>query len=470
MSLFGDRSYAEFAVILEAANAAFGKSAPDGWTQLKMSELGIGQSGDTFTSPNGRGKAIVLEKDGELMVGFRGTDKLNDIKDYDNISLVKNYPRQFDELLDAVAEYQAEFDLHTTFTGISLGGAATNIVADKAARQWGGAFETSSFFGISSPYLSSADDRDIFNLGMQNDAVYGVVPGSWTDRSRALATENMYIYEDRRYFIDNLDESLIAHRVGGYNRAMASLEGLTVANGDLLVDVLNPDSYVIFDETRERLKASELRHPGDEILTIVGESVDDRINGADKKVGGGDQERIYGMGGDDLIVGKRDSDELHGGSGDDKLDGGDGLDTMFGDGGDDTLVFETDGEMGEGGSGRDKFIIRTVDAQGSGPATVNITDFTPGEDKILLNRFDGDMDRKGIQPLHFVEYAVYDESDGLSPLEKGFVNDLEPGGVTIFEDENGNTLLIINRDGDRGREFVIEFDGSLGDFSGDLLL
>ena len=45
-----------------------------------------------------------------------------------------------------------------------------------------------------------------------------------------------------------------------------------------------------------------------------------------------------------------------------------------------------------------------------------------------------------------------------------------PGGITIYEDQNGDTWLIINRDNDRHREFVIEFNGALGDFSSDLLL
>jgi hypothetical protein len=133
VGLFGNRSYEEFATILQAANAAFGKGGPDGWTQLKMSDLGIDQFGDTFTSPNGRGKAIVLEKDDELIVAFRGSDKWSDIKDYDKISAVKSYSRQFDKLMEKVAKYQDENDLHTTFTGISLGGAVTNIVAEKAA-------------------------------------------------------------------------------------------------------------------------------------------------------------------------------------------------------------------------------------------------------------------------------------------------------------------------------------------------
>ena len=470
VSLFGDRSYEEFTTILEAANAAFGKSGPNGWTQLKMSDLGIDQFGDTFTSRNGRGKAIVLEKDDELIVAFRGSDKWSDLKDYDKISVVKSYSRQFDKLLEKVAKYQGDNDLHTTFTGISLGGAVTNIVAAKADNQWDDAFKDSSFFGISSPYLANNRNRDLFNLGIQNDEIYGIIPGSWNQGAKDLATQNIFIYLNKRAVIDNLDDSLFAHHVGGFNRAMASLDGLTVEGGDLLVDILNPDSLLIFDQTKEVLKASELKHSRDKVLTIVGESAKDRINGADNKVGGGDEERIYGMGGNDRIHAKTGRDELHGGGGNDLLDGGDGRDSMFGDGGNDKLVFETHLELGEGGAGADRFIIRTITNQASTPASVVITDFTPGEDTLVLDRFDGNKDKKGIQSLDFVEYAVYDASDGLSDLEQGYVNDLKPGGVTIYQDEHGDTLLIINRDGDRGREFEIKFEGALGDFSADLLL
>jgi Ca2+-binding RTX toxin-like protein len=470
VGLFGDRTYEEFATILQAANAAFGKSGPNGWAQLKMSEIGIDQFGDVFTSRNGRGKAIVLEKDGELIVAFRGTDKWSDLKDYDKISVVKSYSRQFDKLMEQVAKYQDEHDLHTTFTGISLGGAVTNIVAAKADNQWDGAFKDSSFFGISSPYLANNRQRDLFNLGVQNDEIYGIIPGSWNQGAKDLATQNIFIYLNHRTLVDNLDDSLFAHHVGNFNRAMASLDGLTVADGKLLVDMLNPDSLLIFDQTREVVKASELKHSRDRILTIVGESRKDRINGADDKVGGGDEERIYGMGGNDQIHAKSGRDELHGGSGNDMLDGGDGRDSMFGDGGNDRLVFETHLELGEGGAGKDRFIIRTISSHGAAPASVVITDFTPGEDVLVLDRFDGNKDKKGMQSLHFAGYAVYDADDGLSPLEQGFVNDTRPGSVAIYQDQNGDTLLIINRDGDRAREFEIKFDGALGDFAADLLL
>ena len=239
MGLFGNRSFEEFGVILQAANAAFGKGGPAGWTQLDMSDLNINnQNGNTFTSPNGRGKAIVLEKDGELIVAFRGTDKRNDFKDYDNVSVAKSYSRQFDKLVDRVAKYQEENDLHTTFTGISLGGAVTNIVAQKAAHQWGHAFKESSFFGISSPYLANNRNRDLFNLGVQNDLIYGIIPGSRNKGSKELATQNIYFYLKHQFLTDNLDDNIHAHHVGHFNQAMASLQGLTVMGGESLVDVL----------------------------------------------------------------------------------------------------------------------------------------------------------------------------------------------------------------------------------------
>ena len=135
MSLFGYLDLEEFATIYRVAVASYGKAdVPQGSVALTMAELGIDNQGnDTiFTSKNGRGKAIVAEFEGELVVGFRGTDKYNDIKDYNNISLTKNYFKQFERLIEAVKDYSQENDLDVTFTGISLGGAVTNIIADRA--------------------------------------------------------------------------------------------------------------------------------------------------------------------------------------------------------------------------------------------------------------------------------------------------------------------------------------------------
>ena len=217
------------------------------------------------------------------------------------------------------------------------------------------------------------------------------------------------------------------------------------------------------------MKAGELRHPKDKVLTIIGEGRDDWIVGTN---GGarGDTERIYGMGGDDTIKAKHGRDEIHGGNGNDYIDGGSERDWMFGEAGKDKLVFDTHGDMGEGGTGNDRFVIKTITRPGPDPASVTITDFTPGEDTLVFNQFDGNSAKKGVQSLRFVEFAVYDGSDGLNNLEKGYVGDnaRKPGSVTIYQDENGDTFLIINTDHDRHREFEIKFDGALGDFSADL--
>jgi Ca2+-binding RTX toxin-like protein len=329
---------------------------------------------------------------------------------------------------------------------------------------------THPFFGISSPYLSNNRHRDLFNLGVQNDLVYGVVPGSWNEGSKEAATEHIYFYLKHRFMTGNLEDNIHAHDVGAFNRAMLSLVGLTVESGEQLVDVLKPDSYLVFDQFKGTVQASKVGLPKDKVLTIVGESRDDRIAGTNGGVRG-DSERVYGLGGDDVIRAKHGRDEIYGGTGDDTLDGGLGRDWMSGGDGNDRIVFETHLDAGEGGAGKDRFIVKTVTNSGPSPAEIIIADFTPGQDTLVLNAFDGNRERKGIQPLHFVEYAVYDANDGLSPLEQGFVNnnDLRPGGVTIYQDENGDTFLIINRDHDRGREFEIKFDGSLGDFSADLM-
>lgn len=468
VGLFGDRSYEEFATILYAANAAFGKAGPSGWTQLKMSDIGIKQNGDTYTSPNNRGKAIVLQQDDQLIVAFRGTDKFNDIEDYYDISAVKSYARQFDKLLDALKVYQNSNGLETTFTGISLGGAVTNIIADKSDNQWGDAFKNSTYLGIASPYLSNNTHRDLTNFGIQNDLVYGVVPNSWNPRSKSMAAENVYIYENGRRFVDNLDDQLSPHHVGGLNSAIKSLDGLITMTGARLVDELKQDSYVIFDRTKEVLKASELDHPDFHVLTIIGESRDDRINGADKGNRGGNEERVFGRGGNDVISTRQGRDELHGGSGDDVLNGGNGADWMYGDAGDDRLILADHRDLAEGGDGSDRFVIQTIGKGGAQPAQVMLPDFKPGEDKIDFRDFDGNNMKKGVQSLKVVEYVQY--TDGQSELERGFVNNLKPGGITIYEDQFDNTWLIINRDDDRNREFVIQFDGALGDFSASLLL
>ncbi len=481
MSLFGDLSLVEFETALRSAIASFGhRNPPIGYDSLKMQDLGIDQNGTTFTSRNGRGKAIVLQQDNELIVAFRGTDHLNDIKDYDNISFSKNYCKQFQPLLNHVADYARDGDLHVTFTGASLGGAVTNIIADRADSRWGKAFADASFVGISSPYLSHNRKVDLFNFGFGNDIVYHLIPGSWGSAEKAFATRHVYLYQNHRYFKDdNLHDRVGPHHVGNYGDAIETLDGLQFDDGRLLADRLDTNSYVLFDDTREIVHAGRLEHPGSSPLTIIGENRNDRLFGATGHDHGSHKEWIFGRGGNDKIYGRRASDELYGGNGNDILKGGQGVDYMSGGADNDTIYFEDNGDRAMGGTGRDRFIVSDILPKndkghltpfGGHAPQLFIEDFEPGSDVLNLRRIDGDLGRKGDQPLHFAGYERYDESDGLDDLEKGFVNDTSPGSVTIFEDKSGDTLVIINRDGDRAREMEIHLHGDVGNIIADLLL
>ena len=88
-----------------------------------------------------------------------------------------------------------------------------------------------------------------------------------------------------------------------------------------------------------------------------------------------------GLGGDgnDVLRGGIGKDTLDGGAGDDKLIGGIGKDVLNGGAGDDKLVGGRHADMLTGGEGEDVFVF----GRGSGHDV--ITDFTQGEDAILLS-------------------------------------------------------------------------------------
>jgi Ca2+-binding RTX toxin-like protein len=481
MSLFGDLSLDEFAIALRSALASYGHvNPPQGFDALKMHDLGIDQNGTTYTSKSGRGKAIVVQQDDELIVAFRGTDHFNDIQDYDNISVTKGYYKQFQSLLNHVADYAKEGGLHVTFTGISLGGAVTNIIADHADDRWGQVFADANFVGIASPYLSHNRKADLFNFGFGNDIVYHVVPGSWTHGSRSLATKHVFLYENHRLTkTDNLDDRVSVHHVGNYVDAIGALADLQFDDGKMLADKLDIHSYVLFDSTKEKLQAGRLEHPGSSPLTVIGEDRKDRLYGASTHNHGSHDEWFFGRGGDDKIYAKRGDDLLYGGGGDDLLMGGRGVDYASGGAGKDQIHLEDNRDRASGGDDRDGFVVHDIlpkndkghlSPAGDNPARVFIEDFVKGEDVLNLRRVDGDLDKKGDQPLHFAGYERYDASDGLDDLEKDYVNDTSPGSVTIFEDKSGDTLVIVNRDSDRSREMEIVLHGDVGDIRHDLLL
>ena len=117
----------------QASQAAFvGGNIPAGWNVVTPAQLGLGSQysdGIYFTDPTSRASAIVLQQGSSYIVAFRGTDDPIDTLYYPEL-LTGTYIHHYDPLLNGLIATApgAAF----AFTGASLGGAATILLADIA--------------------------------------------------------------------------------------------------------------------------------------------------------------------------------------------------------------------------------------------------------------------------------------------------------------------------------------------------
>ena len=130
---------------------------------------------------------------------------------------------------------------------------------------------------------------------------------------------------------------------------------------------------------------------------LFGDFGDDTLDG-----GTGDDDLNGGQGDDDLNGGEG-KDSLQGGKGNDTLAGGAGADSLFGGDGNDTLTGQDDGpepsiDFLNGGAGDDTILAGEGDVVTAGQGAdriivdgsasqqeVSITDFAPGQDKLLIS-------------------------------------------------------------------------------------
>jgi len=100
------------------------------------------------------------------------------------------------------------------------------------------------------------------------------------------------------------------------------------------------------------------------------------LNGNDTIDGGSGNDILAGNIGNDLINGGAGADTVFGGQNEDIVSGGDGNDHLWGDRGNDTLT---------GGNGADSFRFGGAGLTVADLGVDAITDFTPGEDKIVVD-------------------------------------------------------------------------------------
>lgn len=120
---------------------------------------------------------------------------------------------------------------------------------------------------------------------------------------------------------------------------------------------------------------------------IVGSSDADRLNGDsgnDRLLGGSNSDTLFGGVGNDLQGGGAGNDFLFGDSGNDTLQGGKGADLLNGGGGSDVLVGDAGKDTLTGGLGPDIFVLRSDSAVSDPAAADIITDFNSFVDSIGL--------------------------------------------------------------------------------------
>ena len=108
-------------------------------------------------------------------------------------------------------------------------------------------------------------------------------------------------------------------------------------------------------------------------------------SGQDLILGLGGSDTLQGFGGDDYINGNTDVDVIFGGDGNDTLRGGMNNDVISGDAGNDTIYGDFGADTITGGAGADYFVVADGRGGNSAATTDIVTDYTDGEDKILLN-------------------------------------------------------------------------------------
>lgn len=329
---------------------AAGSTAPAGWRDLTPQELGLSAStqdgsgnyiGATSTSPQARilGHFDANGTVNQISVSFAGTSDLGDVPDYFKI-VGGAYMEEYRYLLDATAQYSLSHGLtgsDVIVTGYSLGGAATNILAEYSHSYANGFFDTADYFGFSSPNIYD-DPSKILNFGAENDTVYRSI-GDHDDTTADFVTEAL-IHKDRPFesTADNVvlfndfyasplspfGPSSLLNLPGGWNAHVTGIfdPAVITIGRSHFYDQMDRDSAVIITELSDALRPITWvgdvpritsSHYGDPAFILGSDS-------ADKLMDGQRDDFLDGFGGDDRFRVSTGNDTVNGGDGSDTVE------------------------------------------------------------------------------------------------------------------------------------------------------
>ncbi len=414
----------EVALLEQASQAAFaGGAIPAGWNVVTPAQLGLGSQysdGIYFTDPTSRASAVVLQQGSSYIVGFRGTDDQTDTQYYTEL-YTGAYIQHYNPLLNGLIA-NAPSGANFAFTGASLGGGATNLLADIAGSAFGGRFAAATFLGIASPVIKTASG--ILNLGFENDPIYKGI-NNYADFSSSL--DNLVLATDK-YMAGNYDgrQPLDAYA----HSSFLGFEALGRISQSVFYGSMTPDSVVIFDANAGLVQDVT---PGRQNTGVfyLGENIADSITGRSGN------DFLEGFGGNDILSGGAGADALNGGSGNDRLIGGAGVDQLT------------------GGAGADVFAFLVGDSSAASGQHDRITDFTSGVDRIDLSGIDAISGTSVNDLFRFIGTTAFDGTAGALNYVYNSVL-----GVTVVQ---GDT------NGDRVADFAIDLTGNVTLGAGDLI-
>jgi Ca2+-binding RTX toxin-like protein len=399
---------ADVETFANASLAAFGDDdIPAGWNVVTPQALGVPSiywDGNFFT--NSGASALVLQQDSIYIVAFRGTDDPLDFAHFPGL-FFGTYINLFDPLLSAVANNTPDGSTYA-FTGASLGGGATNLMAEIAPFAYGGVFANAQFVAFASPNIT--DDSGILNIGAENDPIYKLING----------------YDDFNSSLDNLVVGAPQYMAGNYDgyhpldayaheSADIALDALTRVENSVFYDYMSPDSVVIIDASPDAVQDITPGREGTGVF-YIGENNDDIIYGRagpDYLEGFDGNDGLGGQDGNDAIAGGNGNDSLQGDAGTDFLTGDAGGDTLDGGADNDVLFGGADGDFVYGGAGNDLLFGGTSgDAFAFGPGfgTDLIVDFQQGQDYIDMTALGIDINSVGI--THFGNTSLVETTQG----------------------------------------------------------
>lgn len=327
MGLFNYKSIPKGTIseLTQLAGASYlGNAAPSGWTPLTGTQLGFvpipGGFGTYFGTTFSGGTAwldapaaTVYRKGNELTVSFRGTDTdlgvgslLGDVINFIDIVGSNHYINAFRPFLNTVANYvQANGISNVNVTGHSLGAAAANQLRDVSASTFGGVFDGANYVTVATPTIS--DDARILNIGFENDWVF-----------KSIARSNLFISSDFSSSTDNIVYYDDFYAAGDWPGRIFDPSDVTSHGIDRYVDAVQ---RIISSSHYDRMTA-------DSVVIVV--ATDEQVT--DKDVSTSDH-----FDNSAFYVGRKEDDNIVGGSAMDFVDGGDGNDTIEGGGGSDVI-------------------------------------------------------------------------------------------------------------------------------------